>query len=149
MKKIFLSLLFSCLTGIVFAQDNIHNAVYDGSKIYYSSFNQTWSFESSESDELVFIKKLIEGDGGYSIYYKEDGSLGFVLNTDYELINNGKLIIVDNNNAVFRRIIKQPYGILLQSLNDYSLTNYYDDRDIANLKVLGVAKEIRRKVNNN
>ena len=105
MKKMFLSLLFFCLSGIVFAQDNIHNAVYNDSKIYYSPINQTWSFESTETDDLVFTKKLIEGDGGYSIYYKDDGSLGFVLNTDYELINNGKLIIVDNNLLKYYKLI--------------------------------------------
>lgn len=130
MKKIFLSLLFSCLAGIVFAQDNIHNAVYDGNKIYYSQLNQTWSFESTGADELVFTKKLIEGDGGYSIYYKEDGSLGFVLNTDYELINNGRLIIVDNNLLKYYKLIYNGTNHEQIELTDDEINSIFLDAEI-------------------
>lgn len=130
MKKIFLSLLFSCFAGIVFAQDNIHNAVYDGSKIYYSPLNQTWSFESTETDDLVFTKKLIEGDGGYSIYNKEDGSFAFVLNTDYELINNGKLIIVDNNLLKYYKLIYDGTNHEQIELTDEEINSIFPDAEI-------------------
>lgn len=67
--------------------------------------------------------------------------------SDYE---NGKdyVVLVGSNDAIFKRVIKQPDGILLQSLNSNYQTNYYNDSQIKKLPItiLGVAKEIRRRV---
>lgn len=79
--------------------------------------------------------------------YLDGDTVIFQKVNDYD---NGKdhVVIVGNNDAVFKRIIKQPNGILLQSLNSNYQTDYYNDIEIKELPVviLGVAKEIRRRV---
>ena len=98
MKKNLISLFLLIYTNIVFASDNPHNAVYHGNQIFYNPIDATWSFEAPNTEESIDLTKtLIEGTGSCSSYSHPDGTLSFALATDYELINEGKLIIVDNN----------------------------------------------------
>ena len=97
MKKVLLSLLLFSFSSTVFADDNTLNLIKNEDKVFYSQENSIWLKEPETNNEQILTKTLFEGAGSYSIYNKEDGSLAFALATDCELINNGKLIIVDNN----------------------------------------------------
>lgn len=98
MKKIFLSilfLLFSCVFSL--AEEESYQVINDGDTLVYSNIDSAWSLEKKHEDDITFKKVLYEGNGSHSIYNNEDGSLGFALATDCELISGNNLIIVDNN----------------------------------------------------
>lgn len=102
-------------------------------------------------------KNWLSGNRRYFGYKITDSSMMPNYNYDDTVIfekvdtfddNKDYLVIVDNQSVAFKRIIKQPYGILLQSLNSNYETRYYNynDNEELPIKILGVAKEIRRKV---
>lgn len=98
------------------------------------------------SEHRNYFCLKITGDSMLPNYLDGDIVI-FQKDNDYD---NGKdcVVIVGNNDAMFKRIIKQPNGILLQSLNSNYQTDYYNDNEIKELPVviLGIAKEIRRRV---
>lgn len=59
------------------------------------------------------------------------------------------IITVGNEDAVFRKILQNEAGITLVPLNDNYEPIFYSNKQINELPVtiLGVAKEIRRKLN--
>jgi len=105
MKKVFLITFLLLFCNPLFANENSHNAIFNNDKIIYSKINSIWSKKDNGADRIVLIKQLNEGTGSCSIYNYEDGSLAFALATDYELLNNGKLIIIDNNLLKYYKII--------------------------------------------
>lgn len=56
-------------------------------------------------------------------------------------------IIINSKDAIFRRIIKQENGIILQALNPEYESNFYSCENIEKLPItiIGIAKEIRRQ----
>lgn len=139
MKKVLLSLfLLLGLSSFTYAEEimeeNPHNLVLHNDKILYSQLNSVWLKESQgESDELVFIKNLYEGAGSYSIYNKEDGSLAFALATDCELINNGKLIIVDNNVLKYYKLEYNNGSVEQIELTDEEIQEIFPQAEIFKL----------------
>lgn len=130
MKKIFITLFVLFINNFVLANENIHNAVYNDTQVFYSSEKETWSFIKSDENDLVFKKTLIEGDGAYSIYNKEDSSIAFVLTTDFELINNGKLIAVDNNLLKYYKLIYKEGFIETIELTEEEIKNLFPNAEI-------------------
>lgn len=57
-------------------------------------------------------------------------------------------ILINGDDAVFKRVIKNESGILLQSLNPEYKPNFYSNEEIENLPIciIGIAIEIRRKL---
>lgn len=139
MKKVFLSLfLFFGLVSFTSAneivEENPHNIIRHNDKILYSQLNSVWLKESQgEADELVFIKNLYEGAGSYSIYNKEDGSLAFALATGCELINNGKLIIVDNNVLKYYKLEYNNGSVEQIELTDEEIQDVFPQAEIFKL----------------
>lgn len=63
--------------------------------------------------------------------------------------NQHCIVTVGNDDAVFRKILKNEAGITLMPLNNNYEPVFYSNKQIKELPVtiLGVAKEIRRKLN--
>ena len=138
MKKVLLSLfLLFGLTNFTFAEEimeeNPHNIIRHNDKILYSQLNSTWFKEPQDGEELVFIKNLYEGAGSYSIYNKEDGSLAFALATDCELINNGKLIIIDNNVLKYYKLEYNNGSVEQIELTDEEIQEVFPQAEIFKL----------------
>lgn len=121
----------------------------------------------SDKDSLEQIKDVVDWEQiptdwltGYRKYFSikvQDNSMApnylkgdtIIFQTTNDYINdNYYLVKVGNDNAVFRKVIKQTNGILLQSINSDYETNYYTDKEIKSLpiNILGIAKELRRKI---
>lgn len=105
MKKILLILLSFLFSATAFAEENIHNAIYNNDKVFCSVLDSSWATVGIGEGKLVLIKQLDEGTGSCSIYNYEDGTLAFALATDYELIKNNKLIVIDNNLLKYYKIV--------------------------------------------
>lgn len=105
MKKFFLIVLFSLICTGIEASESHHNALLDGDIAVYSKENSTWSNIALGKDEIVIKKTLVEGVGSHSIYNKEDNTLAFALSTNYEIISNGKFIIIDNDLLKYYKMI--------------------------------------------
>ena len=58
-------------------------------------------------------------------------------------------VIINGDNATFKRVIKQINGVTIQPLNtDGHVPTFYSNEDVESLpvRVIGIAKEIRRKI---
>lgn len=139
MKKFLLILLslFLINFSFVYAEENIeeipNNFINHNDKIFYSELNNTWHTELLEDENLVLKKTLYEGAGSYSIYNKEDGSLAFALATDCELINNGKLIIVDNNVLKYYKLEYNNGSVEQIELTDEEIQEIFPQAEIFKL----------------
>lgn len=105
MKKVLFILFLFLSINLVFANQSSYRIVYDQDKIYYSASQNSWSFEPISDDIITLKKELFEGEGNYSKYYYNDGSLAFSLTTNCEAIANNELIIIDNNLLKFYKLI--------------------------------------------
>lgn len=105
MKKILIAFLFFTICNPIFANENKHNAIYDGAQIIYCPSESIWTTNECSDDKIILNKKLIEGAGSYSLYTNNDDSLAFALATNFEMISNGNLIIVDNNLLKYYKMI--------------------------------------------
>ena len=88
----------------------------------------------------------IKGNSMYPKYLDNDIVL-FLTSKD---CNSGDdcAVIVDGENATFKKVIKRPSGIVLQPLNtDEFEPEFYSNEEIENLpvRIIGIAEEIRRK----
>ena len=105
MKKVFLIIFLLLFCSPLFANENPHNAIFNEDKVIYSLISSKWTKDNSGTDKIILTKQLVEGTGSCSVYKYEDESLAFALATDYELLNNGKLIIIDNNLLKYYKMI--------------------------------------------
>lgn len=98
-----------------------------------------------KSDREYFGLK-IKGNSMNPKYFNDDIVL-FLKASDCES-GEDCAVIVNGNDAIFKRVIKQDKGIILQSLNPEYESNFYSCEDIEKLPIciIGVAKEIRRKI---
>lgn len=133
MKKVLLSLLLFSFSSTVFADNNTLNLIKNEDKVFYSQENSIWLKEPETNNEQILTKTLFEGAGSYSIYNKEDGSLAFALATDCELINNGKLIIVDNNILKYYKLEYNDGSIEQIGLTDEEIQGVFPEAEIFKL----------------
>lgn len=133
MKKVLLSLLLFSFSSTVFADNNTLNLIKNEDKVFYSQENSIWLKEPETNNEQILTKTLFEGAGSYSIYNKEDGSLAFALATDCELINNGKLIIVDNNILKYYKLEYNDGSIEQIELTDEEIQGVFPEAEIFKL----------------
>ena len=133
MKKVLLSLLLFSFSSTVFADNNTLNLIKNEDKVFYSQENSIWLKEPENNNEQILTKTLFEGAGSYSIYNKEDGSLAFALATDCELINNGKLIIVDNNILKYYKLEYNDGSIEQIGLTDEEIQGVFPEAEIFKL----------------
>ena len=131
MKKILICLTLFLSFNSVFATENPHNAVYNGDQVFHSNYDSKWSLiDVNTNDKLVLTKELFDGTGSCSTYKNIDNSLAFALSTDFEIIKNGNLIVVDNNLLKYSKIIYNGETFELMPLCDEEIKQAFPDAEI-------------------
>ena len=107
MKKLIfvLVLIIFLISGKVYANPNLYDAIFDNYQVIYNVSKNNWSVGGVADDKIVLTKKVVEGATNYSKYYYQDGTLAFALETDCEVVINGKFIVVDNNLLKYTKVI--------------------------------------------
>ena len=88
----------------------------------------------------------IMGDSMEPVYNNEDVVI-FLKNIDCET-GTDCAVMVNGNDATFKKVCKQDKGIILRPINPKYEATFYSTEDITDLPltIIGIAKEIRRKV---
>ena len=93
-----------------------------------------------------FFGLLIKGDSMFPKYIDNDVVI-FEKTNDF---NNGDecAVMVNGDDCTFKKVLKHDHGITLQPLNSAYEIKMYSNEDIEKLpiKIIGVAKEMRRKL---
>ncbi len=110
--------------------------------IDYEEIPQNWL----TGDKEYFALK-IKGNSMYPFY--NDGDIVIFQKVSDCESGSHCAVMVNGNDAVFKKVIKSEVGIILQPLNEDYEPTLYSNKQIKELPVtiIGVAKEIRRKLN--
>ena len=104
MKKaasfIFIFCTLIALCAPVFALD----PVYENDKVIYDTKTKCWSKEENK-EGIILYKKTSSGTGSYSIYYYKCDKPAFQSGSNFEFIDDKKLIAVDNASLKYSKII--------------------------------------------
>lgn len=84
----------------VFALD----PVYENDKVIYDTKTKCWSKEENK-EGIILYKKTSSGTGSYSIYYYKCDKPAFQSGSNFEFIDDKKLIAVDNASLKYSKII--------------------------------------------
>lgn len=95
---IFCTLIAFCAP--VFALD----PVYENDKVIYDTKTKCWSKEENK-EGIILYKKTSSGTGSYSIYYYKCDKPAFQSGSNFEFIDDKKLIAVDNASLKYSKII--------------------------------------------
>lgn len=95
---IFCTLIAFCAP--VFALD----PVYENDKVIYDTKTKCWSKEENK-EGIILYKKTSSGTGSYSIYYYKCNKPAFQSGSNFEFIDDKKLIAVDNASLKYSKII--------------------------------------------
>lgn len=95
---IFCTLIAFCAP--VFALD----PVYENDKVIYDTKTKCWSKEENK-EGIILYKKTSSGTGSYSIYYYKCDKPAFQSSSNFEFIDDKKLIAVDNASLKYSKII--------------------------------------------
>lgn len=133
MKMFVLFLAIMLIGNAVYSNENLYNAIYNEDTIFYSPSEKKWSTQNLFEDNIKLKKTLIEGTGAHSIYKYEDNSLAFALSTDYEIVKNGNLVIVDNNLLKYYKIILNEDNYLQIPLEETEIKALFPDSEFFRL----------------
>lgn len=93
-----------------------------------------------------FFALKIDGDSMYPDYHKDD----IIIIRQQPDCNSGDdcVVMVNGDDATFKRVIKQDKSIILKPLNNSYEPYFFDEYDILTkpVKIIGVAIEVRRKL---
>lgn len=95
---IFCTLIAFCAP--VFALD----PVYENDKVIYDTKTKCWSKEENK-EGIILYKKTSSGTGSYSIYYYKCDKPAFQSSSNFEFIDDKKLIAIDNASLKYSKII--------------------------------------------
>ena len=82
---------------------------------------------------IVFTKKTSAGSGSYSKYYYDKKAPALLLNSNYEFIQDGRLIAVDNANLKYYELIYYDGQFREVPLSDSQLKIIFDNAQIVNI----------------
>lgn len=139
MKKIFItlmSLIFA--TSIVIADEKDFYPVADETQIFYSPSLQTWSTETQTVDEIILTKRLFGGPSGNSEYYFDDGKRAMILSSQFELIKDGKLFSIDNNNLKYYEISFDGTNYEENPLSTLEIQKLFPDSELLRLSHIDI-----------
>ncbi len=125
MKK-FLALFvaFALFMGIACAKDI--EGIYNNNQVVYYPTSDTWSNGGMTEDRVVLTKKTGVGSGSYSEYYYSNGKQAFTLKGNFEFIDNGNLISVDNNGLKYSKVSFKNNEVKETPLSDKELKEIFD-----------------------
>ena len=114
--------------------------------------------ENNEIEDYIVIpKKLLENNLNLFCFKIKDESMepdykkgDILIIRKQDNFNSGDdcIISINNNNAIFKRVIKQNDSIILKPLNNNYEPIFFNKDEIINnyVKIIGVAIEVRRKL---
>lgn len=120
---IFCTLIAFCAP--VFALD----PVYENDKVIYDTKTKCWSKEENK-EGIILYKKTSSGTGSYSIYYYKCDKPAFQSGSNFEFIDNKKLIAVDNASLKYSKIIFDGSKFIQIPLEIEELKTIFPDAEI-------------------
>ncbi len=114
----------------------------DEHELYYEAL----SSDADKNEKELFAIKAI-GESMAPMY--QDNDILIIEKKSQCQSGEDALVIIGNSDAILRRISLEPDGMLLKCLNpDFQNKFYtYDDINKIPVSIIGVAKELRRKIN--
>lgn len=120
---IFCTLIAFCAP--VFALD----PVYENDKVIYDTKTKCWSKEENK-EGIILYKKTSSGTGSYSIYYYKCDKPAFQSGSNFEFIDDKKLIAVDNASLKYSKIIFDGSKLIQIPLEIEELKTIFPDVEI-------------------
>ncbi len=120
---IFCTLIAFCAP--VFALD----PVYENDKVIYDTKTKCWSKEENK-EGIILYKKTSSGTGSYSIYYYKCDKPAFQSGSNFEFIDDKKLIAVDNASLKYSKIIFDGSKFIQIPLEIEELKTIFPDAEI-------------------
>lgn len=120
---IFCTLIAFCAP--VFALD----PVYENDKVIYDTKTKCWSKEENK-EGIILYKKTSSGTGSYSIYYYKCDKPAFQSSSNFEFIDDKKLIAVDNASLKYSKIIFDGSKFIQIPLEIEELKTIFPDAEI-------------------
>ena len=129
MKKaasfIFIFCILIAFCAPVFALD----PVYENDKVIYDTKTKCWSKEENK-EGIILYKKTSSGTGSYSIYYYKCDKPAFQSSSNFEFIDDKKLIAVDNASLKYSKIIFDGSKFIQIPLEIEELKTIFPDAEI-------------------
>lgn len=129
MKKaasfIFIFCILIAFCAPVFALD----PVYENDKVIYDTKTKCWSKEENK-EGIILYKKTSSGTGSYSIYYYKCNKPAFQSGSNFEFIDDKKLIAVDNASLKYSKIIFDGSKFIQIPLEIEELKTIFPDAEI-------------------
>lgn len=120
---IFCTLIAFCAP--VFALD----PVYENDKVIYDTKTKCWSKEENK-EGIILYKKTSSGTGSYSIYYYKCDKPAFQSGSNFEFIDDKKLIAIDNASLKYSKIIFDGSKFIQIPLEIEELKTIFPDAEI-------------------
>lgn len=135
MKRFLLGLICVFISQITCFADYIEPV--EGDCLLYSKETQSWSIgkqqtpNSEEEDNTISLTKKLEyATGAYSKYVDTNEKEAFSLVSDYEILHDGDLISVDNNELKFKKINYEIDKFVEKEVSDEKLQKIFPDYQI-------------------
>lgn len=135
MRKILtIIIVIVALLGIssVYAKGRL-NIINKNSKVVYILNKNVWATGGISTKNIVLTKKTACNSGIYSEYYYQDGNLALVLNSDFEFLQGGKLIAVDNDKLKYFQVIYENEMFDEVMLSDEDIKKIFPSAEIVRL----------------
>lgn len=140
-------LLISLFGGVVSAFEM--DEIYTSEQVAYNPETGKWSrvitkkipawlkqedLEETEVDpSIILTKRTSTGTGSYSLYFYDKKNLAIALRSNYEFVQDGRLIAVDNANLKYYEIVYAGGKFKEVPLTDSQLKEIFDDAQIVKI----------------
>lgn len=104
MKKTASFIFIFCTLIAFYAPVFALDPVYENDKVIYDTKTKCWSKEENK-EGIILYKKTSSGTGSYSIYYYKCNKPAFQSGSNFEFIDDKKLIAIDNASLKYSKII--------------------------------------------
>ncbi len=129
MKK-FLLVITMLLLSMPFVNAENFEGLYDKYQAVYIPSTHTWTTGSMAADRIVLQKRTSAGTGSYSEYYSNNGEQMIALSSNFEFIENGRLITVNNAELKYGELVYQKGKFVEKPLSYTELQEIFPDVEI-------------------
>ncbi len=151
MKKLLVGVVFVLLISLFGGAVNAFemDEIYTSEQAAYNPETGKWSrvippktpswmkkedLEEAEVDpSIILTKKTSTGTGSYSLYFYDKNNLAVALCSNYEFVQDGRLIAVDNANLKYYELIYDNEKFKEVPLTDSQLKEIFDDVQIVKI----------------
>lgn len=129
MKKTASFIFIFCTLIAFYAPVFALDPVYENDKVIYDTKTKCWSKEENK-EGIILYKKTSSGTGSYSIYYYKCDKPAFQSGSNFEFIDDKKLIAVDNASLKYSKIIFDGSKFIQIPLEIEELKTIFPDAEI-------------------